>query len=60
MHGASLCREKPFSVWVDRFVSNLDRSFMHNQGCVCERGSEGSPALLCETYLAEHLRGDTF
>lgn len=34
MHGVSLCGEKSFSMWVDRFVSNLDRSFMHKQGCV--------------------------
>lgn len=34
MHGASLSGEKSFSLWVDRFVSNLDRSFMHKQGCV--------------------------
>lgn len=33
MRGASLCGEKSLSVWVDRFVSNLDRSFMCKQGC---------------------------
>lgn len=61
MHGASLCGEKSFSMWVDRFVSNLDRSFMHKQGCVVcvhVRVSffEGFSGVQFEMYAGELLQ----
>lgn len=60
MHRASLCGEKSFSVWVDRFVSNLDKSFMRKQGCVVcvhVRVSfvEGFSGVWCEMYPREQL-----